>query len=492
MGIRVGIDIGTTYSKIAFVDNDGRPTVISNFEGEYATPSAVLFNSPNDVVIGLVAKENAVLAPERTISDIKSLIGAVDFSVNFDNHNWTFEEVMSLLIKKLVNDAEIVMGTYIDGAVITVPAYFGIAECTAMKNAGEIAGLNVIGIISEPTAAALYYGCAKEQGEKTILVYDLGGGTFDVTVMRISAGKIEAICSDGNHELGGKNWDDAVIQYLTGEFCSETGFDGDFDEYAQQDFRLKAERAKKQLSSREEVPVLLDAAGLRARISISRTTFDEITQTLLNESIEKTDAAIAVAESKGYKIDEILLVGGSTRMPQVTKALVEKYGIEPRILEPDEAVAKGAAIYATLYTDNHSFTNRSLSDEYTIKITIKGKNISQSVLVKDWKLSECVLSATRKIGIVDYYGGPIDFEIYEYNDVKACNADIIHTNKYNKLSSFTIDYLDNAIPMIIQIELSLNLNSNLDICCRNVNNRKEATTFKFTAHSRIIQDEFYL
>ena len=206
------------------------------------------------------------------------------------------------------------------------------------------AGLNVIEIISEPTAAALYYGCAKEQGEKTILVYDLGGGTFDVTVMRIGAGKIEVICSDGNHELGGKNWDDAVMQYLAGEFCSETGFDGDFDEYAQQDLRLKAEKAKQQLSSREEVPVMLDAAGLRARISISRTTFDEITQTLLNESIEKTDAAIAVAESKGYKIDEILLVGGSTRMPQVTKALVEKYGIEPKILEPDEAVAKGAEI----------------------------------------------------------------------------------------------------------------------------------------------------
>ena len=206
--------------------------------------------------------------------------------------------------------------------------------------------MNVIEIISEPTAAALFYGCAKEQEEKTILVYDLGGGTFDVTIMRISAGKIEVICSDGNHQLGGKDWDTEVMNYLAAQFCAETGFDGDFDEYAQQDLRLKAEKAKQQLSSRPEVPVMLDAAGLRARVSLSRETFDDITRALLNESLEKTDAAIAVAAEKGYKIDEILLVGGSTRMPQVSKALIEKYGIEPKILEPDEAVAKGAAIYA--------------------------------------------------------------------------------------------------------------------------------------------------
>ena len=341
-----GIDLGTTYSCIAYVDETGRATVVNNQEGTNTTPSVVNFASPTQVVVGQVAKENAVIDPQNTVSLVKTLMGNSNFAINYNGEDKSPEEVSAYILRKLAEDASKLLDTEVKDVVITCPAYFGTAERQATKNAGIIAGLNVIEIISEPTAAALYYGCAKEQEEKTILVYDLGGGTFDVTIMRISSGKIEVICSDGNHQLGGKDWDTEIMNYLATQFCEETGFDGDFDEYAQQDLRLKAEKAKQQLSSREEVPVMLDAAGLRARISLSRTTFDEITQSLLNESIEKTDAAIAVAKEKGYTVDEILLVGGSTRMPQVTKALVSKYGIEPKILEPDEAVAKGAAIYA--------------------------------------------------------------------------------------------------------------------------------------------------
>jgi len=341
-----GIDLGTTYSCIAYVDDTGRASVINNQEGNNTTPSVVNFASPTQVVVGQIAKETAVIDPKNTVSLVKTLMGKSNFAINYNGEDKSPEEVSAYILRKLAEDASKLIDEEVKDVVITCPAYFGTAERTATKNAGMIAGLNVIEIISEPTAAALYYGCAKEQEEKTILVYDLGGGTFDVTIMRIGDGKIEVICSDGNHELGGKNWDDAVMQYLASEFCSETGFDGDFDEYDQQNLRLKAESAKQQLSSREEVPVMLDAAGLRARISLTRATFDEITQSLLNESIEKTDAAIAVAESKGYKVDEILLVGGSTRMPQVAKAIIEKYGMEPKVLDPDEAVAKGAAIYA--------------------------------------------------------------------------------------------------------------------------------------------------
>ena len=341
-----GIDLGTTYSCIAYVDETGRATVVNNQEGTNTTPSVVNFASPTQVVVGQIAKENAVIDPQNTVSLVKTLMGNSNFAINYNGEDKSPEEVSAYILRKLAEDASKLLDTEVKDVVITCPAYFGTAERQATKNAGIIAGLNVIEIVSEPTAAALYYGCAKEQEEKTILVYDLGGGTFDVTIMRISAGKIEVICSDGNHQLGGKDWDTEIMNYLATQFCEETGFDGDFDEYAQQDLRLKAEKAKQQLSSREEVPVMLDAAGLRARISLSRTTFDEITQSLLNESIEKTDAAIAVAKEKGYTVDEILLVGGSTRMPQVTKALVAKYGIEPKILEPDEAVAKGAAIYA--------------------------------------------------------------------------------------------------------------------------------------------------
>lgn len=341
-----GIDLGTTYSCIAYVDENGRAVVINNQEGTNTTPSVVNFASPTQVVVGQVAKENAVIDPQNTVSLVKTLMGKSTFAINYNGEDMSPEMVSSYILRKLTEDASRLIDAEVHDVVITCPAYFGTAERTATRNAGEIAGLNVIEIISEPTAAALYYGCSRETEEKTILVYDLGGGTFDVTIMRIAPGKIEVICSDGNHELGGKNWDDAVMQYLAGEFCNETKFDGDFDEYAQQDLRIKAERAKQQLSSREEVPVMLDAAGLRARVNISRSTFDQITQALLNETLEETDAAIAAAAKEGYTVDEILLVGGSTRMPQVREALIAKYGMEPKILEPDEAVAKGAAIYA--------------------------------------------------------------------------------------------------------------------------------------------------
>lgn len=348
-----GIDLGTTYSCIAYVDETGRATVVNNSEGTNTTPSVVNFASPSQVVVGQVAKENAVIDPDNTISLVKTLMGKTDFAISYNGEDKSPEEVSAYILRKVAEDAGKMLDTEVKDVVITCPAYFGTAERTATKNAGIIAGLNVLEVISEPTAAALYYGCAREQEEKTILVFDLGGGTFDVTIMNISSEKIEVICSDGNHELGGKDWDEAVMRYLAEEFISQTGFDGEFDEYAQQDMRLKAEKAKQQLTSRDQVPVMLDAAGLRARINLTREKFDEITSALLGEAIEKTESAIDVAKEKGYNIDEILLVGGSTRMPQVTKAIVDRFGMEPKILDPDEAVAKGAAIHAVnVYVNN--------------------------------------------------------------------------------------------------------------------------------------------
>jgi len=234
----------------------------------------------------------------------------------------------------------------VKNVVITCPAHFGTAERTAIKNAGVIAGLNVLEIINEPTAAALYYGCTKEQENKTILVYNLGTCTFGVTVVSISSDKIEVIYSEGSHELGGKDWDEALMRHLADEFTTKTGFDDEFDEYAQQELRLRAEKVKQQLSSRDEVPVVLDVAGLRVKINVSRLTFNEITSALLDQTINYADIAISVAKSMGYEINEILLVGGSTRMPQVINALRKKYGITPKMFEPETIIAKGAAIYA--------------------------------------------------------------------------------------------------------------------------------------------------
>ncbi len=393
-----GIDLGTTYSCIAYVDETGRATVVNNSEGTNTTPSVVNFASPNQVVVGQVAKENAVIDPNNTISLVKTLMGKSDFAINYNGEDKSPEEVSAYILRKVTEDAGKQIDTEVKDVVITCPAYFGTAERTATKNAGIIAGLNVLEIISEPTAAALYYGCAKEQDEKTILVFDLGGGTFDVTIMSISSEKIEVVCSDGNHELGGKDWDEAVMRYLAEEFVSQTGFDGEFDEYAQQDMRLKAEKAKQQLSSREEVPVMLDAAGLRARISLSREKFDEITSGLLGEAIDKTDAAIKVANDKGFKIDEILLVGGSTRMPQVTKALVDKYGMEPKILEPDEAVAKGAAIHAVnVYVNNQkSLTETAPNAEGEVTVEIGGT--TKEINAEDYKEELSVQPEMMSIG----------------------------------------------------------------------------------------------
>ena len=390
-----GIDLGTTYSCIAYVDETGRATVVNNSEGTNTTPSVVNFASPSQVVVGQVAKENAVIDPDNTISLVKTLMGKTDFAISYNGEDKSPEEVSAYILRKVAEDAGKMLDTEVKDVVITCPAYFGTAERTATKNAGIIAGLNVLEVISEPTAAALYYGCAREQEEKTILVFDLGGGTFDVTIMNISSEKIEVICSDGNHELGGKDWDEAVMRYLAEEFISQTGFDGEFDEYAQQDMRLKAEKAKQQLTSRDQVPVMLDAAGLRARINLTREKFDEITSALLGEAIEKTDSAIDVAKEKGYNIDEILLVGGSTRMPQVTKAIVDRFGMEPKILDPDEAVAKGAAIHAVnVYVNNQ----KSLEPGDVGETTVNVGGATKEINADDYKEELAVQPEMMSIG----------------------------------------------------------------------------------------------
>lgn len=529
-----GIDLGTTYSCIAYVDETGRATVINNQEGTNTTPSVVNFASPTQVVVGQVAKENAVIDPQNTVSLVKTLMGKSNFAISYNGEDVSPEEASSYILRKLAEDASKLIDAEVKDVVITCPAYFGTAERTATKNAGEIAGLNVIEIISEPTAAALYYGCAKEQGEKTVLVYDLGGGTFDVTVMHVSPGKIEMVCSDGNHELGGKNWDDAVMQYLASEFCSETGFDGDFDEYAQQDLRLKAEKAKQQLSTREKVPVMMDAAGLRARVEITRQTFDEITEALLNESIEKTDAAIALAAERGYTIDEILLVGGSTRMPQVTKILTEKYGMEPKILEPDEAVAKGAAIYALgayevkveqwkemiesgqadmtdtktreeaeKYSEPAVVTTNEIpglrghrmdevvtvvtSKSYALQVVRNGEDKCCNMIIKDVLMPGGSLSVTRQFGTVDANQETAELVVFEndfHDEYFDVDTDFI-------LGNATLD-LPGNLPAGAPIEVTFTLNKEgiLEVTGRDLTtNREIHATMQATAGTIMSKEE---
>ena len=441
-----GIDLGTTYSCIAYVDETGRATVVNNSEGTNTTPSVVNFASPSQVVVGQVAKENAVIDPDNTISLVKTLMGKTDFAISYNGEDKSPEEVSAYILRKVAEDAGKMLDTEVKDVVITCPAYFGTAERTATKNAGIIAGLNVLEVISEPTAAALYYGCAREQEEKTILVFDLGGGTFDVTIMNISSEKIEVICSDGNHELGGKDWDEAVMRYLAEEFISQTGFDGEFDEYAQQDMRLKAEKAKQQLTSRDQVPVMLDAAGLRARINLTREKFDEITSALLGEAIEKTDSAIDVAKEKGYNIDEILLVGGSTRMPQVTKAIVDRFGMEPKILDPDEAVAKGAAIHAVnVYVNNQKSLEPGDVGETTVNVGGATKEINADDYKEELAVQPEMMSIggkTRQVVVATTKSFAI--EVLINGESKCCNMIIKNEPMPNGSISVTKEFGTNV------------------------------------------------
>lgn len=441
-----GIDLGTTYSCIAYVDETGRATVVNNSEGTNTTPSVVNFASPSQVVVGQVAKENAVIDPDNTISLVKTLMGKTDFAISYNGEDKSPEEVSAYILRKVAEDAAKMLDTEVNDVVITCPAYFGTAERTATKNAGIIAGLNVLEVISEPTAAALYYGCAREQEEKTILVFDLGGGTFDVTIMNISSEKIEVICSDGNHELGGKDWDEAVMRYLAEEFISQTGFDGEFDEYAQQDMRLKAEKAKQQLTSRDQVPVMLDAAGLRARINLTREKFDEITSALLGEAIEKTESAIDVAKEKGYNIDEILLVGGSTRMPQVTKAIVDRFGMEPKILDPDEAVAKGAAIHAVnVYVNNQKSLEPGDVGETTVNVGGATKEINADDYKEELAVQPEMMSIggkTRQVVVATTKSFAI--EVLINGESKCCNMIIKNEPMPNGSISVTKEFGTNV------------------------------------------------
>ena len=441
-----GIDLGTTYSCITYVDETGRATVVNNSEGTNTTPSVVNFASPSQVVVGQVAKENAVIDPDNTISLVKTLMGKTDFAISYNGEDKSPEEVSAYILRKVAEDAAKMLDTEVKDVVITCPAYFGTAERTATKNAGIIAGLNVLEVISEPTAAALYYGCAREQEEKTILVFDLGGGTFDVTIMNISSEKIEVICSDGNHELGGKDWDEAVMRYLAEEFISQTGFDGEFDEYAQQDMRLKAEKAKQQLTSRDQVPVMLDAAGLRARINLTREKFDEITSALLGEAIEKTESAIDVAKEKGYNIDEILLVGGSTRMPQVTKAIVDRFGMEPKILDPDEAVAKGAAIHAVnVYVNNQKSLEPGDVGETTVNVGGATKEINADDYKEELAVQPEMMSIggkTRQVVVATTKSFAI--EVLINGESKCCNMIIKNEPMPNGSISVTKEFGTNV------------------------------------------------
>ena len=353
MGRAVGIDLGTTNSVVSVLEG-GEPVVIANSEGSRTTPSVVAFAKNGEVLVGQSAKNQAVTNVDRTIRSVKRHIGE-DWSVDIDGKKYTPHEISARILMKLKRDAEAYLGEDVTDAVITVPAYFEDAQRQATKEAGQIAGLNVLRIVNEPTAAALAYGLEKGDKEQTILVFDLGGGTFDVSLLEIGDGVVEVRATAGDNKLGGDDWDQRIVEWLVDKFKSANGIDLTKDKMAMQRLREAAEKAKIELSSSQSANINLpyitvdaDKNPLFLDETLSRAEFQRITQDLLDRTKAPFNQVIKDAGVSVNDIDHVVLVGGSTRMPAVTEMVKELTGgREPnKGVNPDEVVAIGAALQA--------------------------------------------------------------------------------------------------------------------------------------------------
>ena len=352
MSRAVGIDLGTTNSVVSVLEG-GESTVIANAEGARTTPSIVAFAKNGEVLVGEVAKRQAVTNADRTIRSVKRHMGT-NWSVDIDGKKYTPQEISARVLQKLKRDAEAYLGEPVADAVITVPAYFNDAQRQATKEAGEIAGLNVLRIINEPTAAALAYGLEKVEKEETILVFDLGGGTFDVSLLEIADGVVEVKATNGDNHLGGDDWDQALVEYLVSQFKNAHGIDLTKDKMAMQRIREAAEKAKIEVSSSQQTSVNLpyitvdaDKNPLFMDETITRAQFQKLTADLLERCRTPFRQVLADAGVTAAQIDHVVLVGGSTRMPAVVDLVKELAGKEPnKGVNPDEVVAVGAALQA--------------------------------------------------------------------------------------------------------------------------------------------------
>jgi len=342
----VGIDLGTTFSAIAHIDAYGKPQIIPNTETERITPSVIFFDNSH-VIVGTVAKNNAVVEPEKIVDFVKREMGKPkdQFHREFSDKIYSAEELSALIIKKLKADAEKYLDQPITDAVITVPAYFNDAERTATITAGQLAGLNVLQIINEPTAAALAYGADKLDENQTVFVFDLGGGTFDVTIMRIVDHKIEMLATNGDHRLGGKDWDDVIVNLIAEEFDRLHGENPLLDLHSYQELHNRALAAKIQLSSRNNTTIVYHHDGKSVKLTLTRKEFEKRTRHLVEKCKTICEMVMQEAKMKWDKIDKVLLDGGMTRMPMV-RDMVADLSKLPLIddVNPDEAVAVGAAV----------------------------------------------------------------------------------------------------------------------------------------------------
>jgi len=392
-----GIDLGTTYSCIAYVDDNGTSKVIPNAEGQRTTPSVVYFEDTGDnnvrTVVGETARDEGAFNAHRVVEAVKRQMGDPDWVFDLDGTSYRAEEISSFILRKLVEDAMTIDSQAVTDVVITVPAYFGVNQREATKQAGIIAGLNVRGIIPEPTAAAVAYGMEESVGE-TVLVYDLGGGTFDVTVIDIQPESLIVICTEGANRLGGKDWDAKVYGWLIAEYENETGAPGaelEDDLEISHALMMQAEKAKRALTTKEQTKIRVQGPEESATLTLTREVFDSLTASELNQTMEYMKAAVETAASLGHpKIDKILLVGGSSLMPQVRASVEAGYpDIAIELKDPNEIVAKGAAAYG-----------QKIAMEQTVKQHIAdatGQNVDEVVISE--AAPDLVKGAVSKVAI---------------------------------------------------------------------------------------------
>ena len=355
MGKIIGIDLGTTNSCVSVMEG-GEPVVIPNSEGDRTTPSVVAFSKDGERLVGKIAKNQAVTNPENTVISIKRDMGT-NKKVKIGSEEFSPQEISAMILQKLKADAESYLGQKVTEAVITVPAYFTDAQRQATKDAGKIAGLDVKRIINEPTAASIAYGFEKDNIEEKILVFDLGGGTFDVSVLEIADGTFEVLATSGNNHLGGDDFDNVLVDYMAKEFLSQEGVDLKADKMSLQRLKDAAEKAKKELSSTLSTNINLPFITATAtgpkhfNMDLSRAKFEELTKHLVNQTIEPTKKAMEDAKLSPSDINKVILVGGSTRIPAVQEEIKKFLGKEPhKGINPDECVALGAAVQGGVLT----------------------------------------------------------------------------------------------------------------------------------------------
>ncbi len=346
-----GIDLGTTYSVVGYIDETGRPAVTRSSEGQDTTPSVVYFETEENIVVGKVAKESAGVYPDQVVSLIKREMGEKEWRREFFGQEYTPPSISALILSALAKDAATHTHRPVNEVVVTVPAYFGLLEKDATKQAGEIAGLQVIGIVPEPVAAALHYGITGSADGTTFLVYDLGGGTFDISLIKMTETSVEVLAVGGNSRLGGADWDEKLFDHILEQLIGQWGDESVQDDEAElQAIRTLTEQAKKDLSKAESKQLIRRYSGTAAKVTVTRKQFEEMTADLLEETIRITHRTLDEAEERypgiRSQISQLLLVGGSSWMPAVSERLKQEFSWEPRLSDPDLAVAKGAALYA--------------------------------------------------------------------------------------------------------------------------------------------------